>query len=238
MTVSGLAAGVADVAAGGSFTCVLMDAANGAGVRCWGRNDYGQLGDGATTGSSTPVGVSGLEGGVAAVAAGGSHACALTNAGGVLCLGVNSSGQLGDGTVTNRRTPVAVSGLASGVAAVAAGGYHTCAVMTSGAAQCWGDGSYGQLGDGATTGSFTPVPVTGLSAGVAALAPGAQHTCALMGDGEVQCWGRNVYGQLGDGTTTDRSSPVAAGGLPAGAAQSWRRAAGTRVRSRTPPRAG
>jgi hypothetical protein len=112
----------------------------------------------------------------------------------------------------------------SGVAAVAAGGRFTCVLMTSGTIKCWGDNTRGQLGDGTTTGRATPVGVIGLS-GVAAVSTGGYHTCALVGTGnKLKCWGANGRGQLGDGTTTNRSTPgdvsglatatgVAAGGL-------------------------
>ena len=101
-------------------------------MQCWGYNDYGQLGDGSTTDRSTPVPVSGLGSGVIALAAGDAHTCALTAAGGVQCWGYNGYGQLGDGSTTNRLTPVPVSGLGSGVVALAAGDYHTCALTAAG----------------------------------------------------------------------------------------------------------
>ncbi len=213
VAVSGLASGVAAVAAGDGHTCAVTSAG---GVQCWGRNYYGQLGDGTWTNHPTPVAVVGLASGVAAVAAGEEHTCAVTSAGGVQCWGCNFSGQLGDGTTTNRCTPVAVSGLASGVVAVAAGGSHTCALTSAGGVLCWGDNVYGQLGDGTTTHRSTPVAVSGLASGVLAVAAGRHHTCALTSAGGVQCWGDNGYGQLGDGTTTDRRTPVAVSGLASG----------------------
>lgn len=210
--VSGLGSVAAVAVSGGySHTCVLL--ATGA-ARCWGSNFSGQLGDGTTTTRSTPTAVSGLASGVAAVAARGSHACAVTTGGALLCWGDNSGGQLGDGTVTNRSTPTAVSGLGAGVAAVSLGSVHTCAVTSSGAVRCWGQNRAGQLGDGTTnTYRYTPTEVTGLGAGVAALALGGSHSCARMVDGTVRCWGSNRGGQLGDGTASSPSIlvPVASG---------------------------
>lgn len=100
---------------------------------------------------------------------------------------------------------------------VSAGTYHSCAVTTAGAAYCWGHNADGQLGDGTTTGRPMPVAVSGLSSGVQAVAVGLFHTCALTTAGAVYCWGYNFSGQLGDGTTMDRSTPVAVIGLASGA---------------------
>ncbi|MEM7111123.1 MAG: cadherin domain-containing protein [Chloroflexota bacterium] len=201
------------VAAGVYHSCGLTSSG---GVVCWGYNYNGQLGDGSTTERHTPVAVSGLSSGVSALAAGYYHTCAVTSSGGVVCWGYNYNGQLGDGSTTDHHTPVAVSGLSSGVSALAAGGYHTCAVTSSGGVVCWGNNYHGQLGDGTTTERHTPVAVSGLSSGVSAVAAGQYHTCAVTSSGGVQCWGRNIYGQLGDGTTTYRHTPVAVSGLSSG----------------------
>lgn len=202
------------VAAGQSHTCVLT---TGGGVKCWGRNWTGQLGDGTTTDRSTPVDVVGLDSNVATLASGNDHTCALTTAGGVKCWGGNWGGQLGDGTTTQRSTPTSVFGLASGVISLAAGFYHTCAVTADGGAYCWGTNNDGQLGDGTTIHRTTPVGVSGLASGVIALAAGDSHTCALTSGGGAQCWGDNWHGQLGDGTTVQRRTPVDVSGLVSGA---------------------
>ena len=210
VAVAGLSSGVNAIAAGAYHTCALT---SGGGVMCWGWNAYGQLGDGTTANSTTPVAVAGLSSGVIAIAAGGGHTCALTSSGGATCWGWNASGELGDGTTTDRLTPVAVVGLSSGVTAIATGAYHTCALTRDGGATCWGWNASGELGDGTTANSFTPVAVVGLSSGVSAIAASYAHTCALTSGGGVMCWGWNAYGQLGDGTTNDSSVPVDVVGL-------------------------
>jgi len=206
---------VQQLAAGLEHTCALTAAG---AVQCWGWNASGQLGDGSTTNKSTPQPVTGLASGVASISSGANHACALTTAGAVQCWGNNGYGQVGNGSTTNQSTPQPVTGLSSGVAAIAAGQFHTCALTTAGAVQCWGANNSGQLGDGSTTNKSTPQPVTGLASGVAFIAAGAAHTCALTLAGAVQCWGSNSSGQLGDGSTTNKSTPQPVTGLASGVA--------------------
>ena len=205
--------GARAVAAGGFHTCAVTSSG---GVKCWGGNFDGQVGDGSLTDRTRPVSVSELSSGVEAVAAGRVHTCALTIAGGIECWGWNEFGRLGDGTTTTRVRPVAVLGHASGVRAVAVGWRHSCAVTDAGAAECWGWNEMGQLGDGTRTPRSTPTPVAGLDSGVRMITAGYRHTCALMDAGVVECWGGNDYGQLGDASTNDSWKPKVVQGLPRG----------------------
>jgi len=211
--VVGLSSGAADISTSVFHTCALTAAG---GVRCWGYNVFGELGDGTTNNSSVPVSVNGLSSSVAAISTGYFFTCALDNAGAVLCWGDNGLGQLGDGTTTGHAAPANVMGLSSRVAQVSSRYYHTCALTSAGAVQCWGDNSSGQLGNGTTTDSSLPVTVVGLPASVKAISVGAYHACALSTSGGVACWGYNYYGQLGNGTSSDSAVPVAVAGLSSG----------------------
>jgi alpha-tubulin suppressor-like RCC1 family protein len=224
--------GAAAVALGWAHTCA---ATNGGRVACWGSNADGQLGDGTADDRIQPAYVAGLETSVrgdatpagitptaatapaalriSPITAGSAHTCRLTSAGGVRCWGDNRNGQLGDGGKTDRNIPVDVAGLTKGVKAVEAGLWHTCALTNRGGVKCWGNNEYGQLGDGTKQDRPNPVDVTGLESGVTALAAGTAHTCALTVKGGVKCWGWNKSGQLGDGTTRDRQTPVDVAGL-------------------------
>jgi alpha-tubulin suppressor-like RCC1 family protein len=203
--------GVIAVAAGGSHTCALTAAG---GVKCWGDNTVNQLGIGTAGGRSTvPLDVVDLDAGVVAIDA-SDHTCAITSGGGLKCWGNNSLGQLGDGTTTDRATPVDVLGLQSGVTDVSTGAFHTCVVMATGSVKCWGRNVLGQLGVpiAQTTErcflaieeepcSTTPLDVRGLDGTVTEVGAGGNHTCALIVTGGIKCWGSNVSSELGAATS-------------------------------------
>jgi len=211
--VTGLDSDVTAITGGTRHTCALL--ATGA-VTCWGDNTDGQLGDGTTANRLTPTAVTGLDSDVTAITAGHNHTCALLATDAVHCWGYNGYGQLGDGTTANRLTPTAVTGLDSGVTAISASRFHTCALLATGALTCWGWNGYGQLGDGTTANRLTPTAVTGLSSDVTAITAETFHTCALLATGAVRCWGYNGYGQLGDNSTANRATPTAVTGLDSG----------------------
>lgn len=211
-----LATSATQVALGQVHTCALTSTG---GVRCWGGNDFGQLGDGHTVSRSLPGTVSGLGSGVTAVAVGAFHSCALLSGGGVKCWGQNQYRQLGDGTGKERHEPVDVSSLTSGVTAITAGATHTCALLSTGGVKCWGRNADGQLGDGTTQTRPAPVDVSGLASGVTAITAGAAHTCALLASGGLKCWGGNVFGQVGDSSSNKRKTPVDVFGLTSGVTQ-------------------
>ncbi len=257
--------GFVRLALGGAHTCALLSDGT---AFCWGNNASGQLGDGTTTNRDRPVPVStGLK--FTSIDAGVSHTCALTSAGEAYCWGRNDRGQLGDGTIVARLAPAFVSGftfqqiaaggfsvghtcglattgqtycwgdnwrgqlgvgsadvlphpipmpVSTGVtfASITAGlGQHSCGRTTLGTAYCWGENTFGALGNETQEGSPIPVEVAGSRTFSQLIAGGfIGHTCALTGAGAAYCWGENERGQIGDGTTVDRLAPTAVfGGL-------------------------
>ncbi len=147
--------------------------------------------------------------GVTAIAAGAFHTCAVTTLGQLKCWGLDQNAQLGTDPNSDMTVPQDVMGLPGRVRSVAPGAKHTCALLSSGEVNCWGMNGNGQLGHGTTMGSLTPVSVKGISDGVSISVNSiGSHTCALTKSGTIKCWGYNFYGQLGDGTTTDRDAPV------------------------------
>ncbi len=198
---------VVQVAPGTSHTCARL--ANGT-VQCWGDNSKGQLGNGTYRFSETPVMVSGIDDAVA-LTAGARHTCALLAGGSLKCWGDNNYGQVGGGSA-GRFTPVTVAGVADAIS-VAAGEQHTCAALGSGEVRCWGDNYFGELGNGGPGGVYnSPVAVVGIATATA-VTGGGDHSCASLADGSVKCWGWNISGQFGDGSTTTARTPVAVVGI-------------------------
>lgn len=201
--------GAKAVAAGDYHTLVLKTDGT---LWAFGHNAYGQLGDGSTTQRNAPVQVKGVLGsgvlsGIVAISAGAFHSLALQDTGLVFAFGLNTSGQLGDGTITTSATPVQVTSL-TGVQAIAGGQTHSLAVKNTGLVWAWGSNSLGELGTGNTTPSLVPVQVSGLT-GAVGVSAGDRFSLAYTSGGTLHGWGRNVYGQIGDGTNLQRTSPVA-----------------------------
>jgi|GEM_PF-2643983 len=183
----------------------------GGAVLCWGSGFLGNGLDGLGS-TATPVAVRGIGDGV--LAAGGvQNTWVLRASGAVVGWGRNPHGLLGDGTSAVRTTPVAVGGIA-GAVDLAAAGDHTCVVLSNGHVACWGENENGQLGDGSYggAGSLAPVEVGGVVTAVEVVA-GSGHSCALLSDGQLVCWGDNFAGQLGRGSATSYPKPVVVRGL-------------------------
>ena len=203
--------GATAIATGAYHTCALLSDGT---VKCWGRNGQGQLGDGTLNSSSSPVQVQtgfGVLSGVTAIAAGGAHTCALLANGTVRCWGDNVEGQLGDGTTFGKPNGIGVTGINSAVA-LSAGWQHTCAILMDGTARCWGANAFGQVGNGTFTRALTPAPVSGITGATGITAGWWHHSCAVLGDGTVKCWGANDWGQLGSGTALGSAVPVTMAG--------------------------
>ncbi|MGB2373649.1 MAG: RCC1 domain-containing protein, partial [Poseidonia sp.] len=207
------------LSSGYSHTCAILD--NGA-VSCWGDGSNGQLGNGGTSDKSTPTLTSSLGTGRTAVAlsSGGYHTCAILDNGAVSCWGLGGDGQLGNGGTSQQNTPTLTSSLGTGRTAVAisSGTFHTCAILDNGDVSCWGDGTYGQLGNGGTSDKTTPTLTSSLGTGrtAVALSSGGHHTCAILDNGDVSCWGRGTYGRLGNGGSSDKTTPTLTSSLGTG----------------------
>jgi len=215
-----------DIATSSLASCAV--GSDGKGY-CWGYNTAGQLGNGTTTSSSVPVAVSqgAIPAGVTltSIAAASTNFCAIGSDGKGYCWGENYTGPLGNGTTTSSSVPVAVSqgAIPAGVTLKSIGAGksngHVCAIGSDGKGYCWGGDTYGQLGNGVTTTSYTtPVAVSqgAVPAGVTlkSIGLGLYHSCVLGSNTKVYCWGDNTYSQLGNGTATSSSIPVAVSNLP------------------------
>jgi hypothetical protein len=219
-------------------------------VKCWGDNTDGQLGHPGLASSYQAVDVcadeacTSLLSDVASVSLGLYSTCALTNTGGVKCWGRNVDGQLGDGTTTPRAVPVNVFGLTRDVTAITVGEANACALLTDGLIKCWGENGLGQLGNGGTADNPYPNEVCGDAAcegpleGVAQVSAGSHQACTLMLAGGVKCWGLNITGQLGNGTTDNSLAAIdtlLSGVKPAPTPTNTPPATATPTRSPTPP---
>jgi alpha-tubulin suppressor-like RCC1 family protein len=188
------------IAAGIAHTCAITPEG---GVKCWGNNKFGQLGDGTNTGSNVPVNVVGLQGGTTIVA-GGNHTCVLSG-GDVWCWGQNNKGQLGDGTTTDRNIPVKVL---SNAVEITAGLDYTCAVLTGKRVMCWGNNNRGQLADGTNTDRSTPTLAI-LVSGLSKVDAGWRESCGLTSAGLLRCSSDGSNQDIGGFIPVTGSSPEA-----------------------------
>lgn len=214
------------VSTGSTHACAI---ASNKKPYCWGANNYSQLGDGTTVAKTTPNtvtntgAIAGLD--IVSITANQYNTCALASNETLYCWGYNLNGQLGIGNTTTKNVPTLVpaTGILAGltIKSFSLGAAHVCAIASNYSAYCWGSNFYGQVGNGST--AFTvssPVAVvkTGALSGltIKMIASGSSHTCAIASNDKVYCWGNNASGQLGDGTTTRRTSPILVSGVLAG----------------------
>ena len=213
------------ISAGGAHTCGVSEYG---GAFCWGYNQKGELGTGNSFDSQlnlTPQPVADADSisfarGVRKISAGQNHTCALHDDGSAYCWGDNSSGQLGTGNSTNSTTPMAIRPQTPGLqwTDIEAGFFYTCATTTTNDLYCWGGNSSGQLGLGSTTSANVPLLVTSLRGQVNDFDLGTSNTCAVTSSGAVKCWGYGYFGSLGNGGTSNSSTPVNVTGLSSGVA--------------------
>jgi alpha-tubulin suppressor-like RCC1 family protein len=193
-------------AAAQAFSCGVTDGS----LKCWGRNNYNQLGDGSTTTRTSPVTVGT---GYSSVSAGGAGACAVNQSSGLMCWGKMQAVavvSMTSSTYPSSTTPAATDS-SEGYVLAAAGGEHRCAITVGGILKCWGASTYGVLGDGSSDTASTPVEIDPATTYDSVSVSGA-HTCARVGFGSatgvVRCWGENYDGQLGDGQGHTRTQPL------------------------------
>lgn len=200
---------IEELAVGLDTSCIRLGDAS---LRCWGDNQYGQLGDGTSIDRAVPTRVMGIDD-AAGVATSGLHTCARSTGGTVRCWGMGDQGQLGieDASLEQRQQPRVVPGISSATD-LSLGPNHTCAVIYDRSVQCWGANPYGELGDGSTQQRFSPTTVVALRDAMRVCAAD-DKSCALLANGTLRCWGYNVEGQLADGTYVDQHAPVLVHGL-------------------------
>ena len=194
------------ITTGYSHNCAIR--ANDSRVLCWGENTNGQLGDGSITQRNNPTQVN-YTSNFTSVSTGSYHTCAIrTNDSSVICWGSNTYGQLGDGTTSDKKAPSQIANNAAHVA-LGVGDFDTCSIRQNDTrVMCWGDNTYGQLGDGTTVMAFAPVLTTS-ALNFTSISVGSSTTCAIrQNDSRVMCWGYNSAGQIGDGTSSQRSNPT------------------------------
>jgi alpha-tubulin suppressor-like RCC1 family protein len=213
------------VSAGGQTSCETRTDAT---AWCWGRNNFGQLGDGTTVASSTPRQVAGRPG-WAQVSTSGSTTCGLRLDGTLWCWGLDNFGQLGIGRGKPRSTPVQV-GTSAVWTSVSTSWFHTCATRANGSLWCWGSNLRGQLGDGTFDNHGTPGRV-GTDSDWASVTTGGYYTCGVRTDATAWCWGQNVLGQLGSANEAPQPRPVRVDGTQAWAQLSagWAHTCGVTV---------
>ncbi|MBQ70251.1 MAG: hypothetical protein CMA65_02015, partial [Euryarchaeota archaeon] len=200
--------------AGGHYTCAILDDAS---VKCWGQNDQGQLGIGSTSNTITPTTINTLGSGRTAVslATAFNAVCALLDDGSVKCWGDDYYGQLGNGGSNSDITspPASAINLGTGrtAKAITGGEFHFCAILDDDSIKCWGDGADGKLGTGSTGDRTTPTSTSGSFASgryAVAIDAGYDHTCVILDNGQLTCWGSDADGQLGNGATTGTKSSL------------------------------
>jgi alpha-tubulin suppressor-like RCC1 family protein len=217
--IPGLESHVIKIGLASNTGCALLDTQE---VKCWGANEINpSLYNPPSSSTALQIAGFGPGSGVIDLAVGTNYACVLFNTGEVRCWGDNYYGQLGDNSTTNSSVPKTVVGLGSGSGVIKIDTHNstTCALFANNNIKCWGGNWHGQIGDGTKNNALIPVPITQLSTMVADIKLGYGHTCALLIDGSMQCWGYNGSGQLGNGTTAESLIPTPVSGLSSGVAQ-------------------
>ena len=201
------------IALGTYHSCALLADET---VWCWGNNFNSRLGHGGTDQSNVPVQVSNITG-VESIALGNAHSCAVKTNDGVWCWGFNGEGQLGNGNKDTQATPVQIATADDDVKSIAAGDDHSCAVSRNGTVHCTGNGVNGELGNGGGVNSLVAVPVSFIGLGVfepaTSVSCGDEHSCSVLDNGDVMCWGKWDSGRLGNNGTQNKLVPVQVTGI-------------------------